>query len=228
MHKRLIICSIFATLALVGIFLFGQPIAALLQRVGGRSFAALKSKAAAGDYFPLRVGDSWTYRNTSGDGEYSLNVLNEEKQADGSIHYLVEMLSGVKIHSWFSKTNGWVLLHAERYPEHEGLEAQYKPARPYLQNPFVAGSKWEWNGRDYTQMERSESNQVVGFEKVTVPAGKFRAIKVVSEVTGGVTPMTKTSWYAEGVGLVESRTEGGKIKYGWELADYSFKNKASK
>jgi hypothetical protein len=191
------------------------------------SAAAEKVKPVAADYFPLRVGDSWTYRNTSGDGEYSLRVLSEEEQPDGSTRYLVEMLSGVKIHSWFSKNSGWVLMHGERYPEHEGLEVKYEPAKQYLQNPLVAGSKWGWKGKDYTQTERSENNQVVGFEKVTVPAGKFRAMKVVSQIEGAGAPMTKTCWYADGVGLVKSTTEAGQVKYGWELTNYSFK-KSSK
>lgn len=192
------------------------------------SAAAQKSKAPVPDYFPLRVGDSWTYRSASGDTEYSLKVLGEEKQADGTIRYLVEKLAGAKIHTLFSKASGWVLMHSERYPEHEGLEAKYEPARKYLQNPLVAGSKWGWNGKDYTQTELQENNQVVGFEKVTVPAGKFRAMKVVSQVAGGAARMTKTYWYADGVGLVKSMTEGGQIKYGWELADYSFKKKGRK
>jgi hypothetical protein len=190
------------------------------------SAAAEKPKPAGTDYFPLRVGDSWSYRNTSGDGEYSLTVVREEEQPDGSARYLVEMVSGVKVHSWFSKHSGWVLLHEERYPEHEGLEAKYEPARQYLQNPLVAGGKWDWKGKDYTQVERNEKHRVAGFEKITVPAGKFRAMKVVSQIEGGATPMTKTSWYAEGVGLIKSTTEGGQIKYGWELADYSFKKKS--
>ena len=187
------------------------------------SAAAEKSKPNGGDFFPLAVGNSWTYRSTNGDGEYSLKVLSEEKQPDGSARYLVEMLSGVRIHSWFSKNSGWVLMHGERYPEHEGLEVKYEPARQYLQNPLVAGSKWGWKGKDYTQTERNENYQVVGFEKVTVLAGKFRVMKVVSQVDGAATSMTKICWYADGVGLVKSTTQGGQIKYGWELANYSFK-----
>jgi hypothetical protein len=188
---------------------------------------AAKPKPAAGDYFPLRVGDSWNYRHTSGESEYSLKVLSEEKQPDGSSRYEVELLSGVKIISWFSKPSGWVLLHWQRYPEHEGLEAKYEPPKQYLQNPLVAGTKWEWQGKDHTQTEFIEKNQVVGFENVTVPAGKFRAMKVVTGVSGGAR-MTKTYWYAEGVGLVKSMTDGGQIKYGFELVDYSFQHKAPK
>jgi hypothetical protein len=183
-----------------------------------------KPPKAAADYFPLRVGDSWTYRNSE-QGGYTLKVTSEEPQAEGASRFVVELLSGVKILNTFSKADGWVLLHAERYPEHEGLEAKYEPPKQYLANPLTVGLKWEWSGKDPTQVEHGEKNSVVGVETVTVAAGKFRAMKVVSTVTGGATPMTRTNWYADGVGLVKSTTEGGQIKYGSELTEYSFKKK---
>lgn len=182
---------------------------------------------ATADYFPLRVGDSWTYRNTE-EGGYTLKVLSEEPQEGGPVRYVVEFRSGVIIQNIFSKAGGWVLFHAERYPEHEGLKATYEPPKQYLPNPLVAGQKWEWTGKDPTQVEHQEKSRVVSFENVTVAAGKFRAMKVVTEVGGGAIPMTRTSWYADGVGLVKSITDGGKIKYGSELTDYSFKKTPSK
>jgi hypothetical protein len=186
-----------------------------------------KGPKATADYFPLRVGDSWTYRNTE-EGGYTWKVLSEEPQEGGPVRYLVEFRSGVVIQNVFSKAGGWVLFHAESYPEYEGLKATYEPPKQYLPNPLVAGQKWEWAGKDPTQVEHRESSRAVGFENVTVPAGKFRAMKVVSEVSGGSAPMTKTSWYAEGVGLVKTTTEGGQSKYGSELTDYSFKKKPAK
>src|SRR5687768_15927558 len=51
--------------------------------------AAQKAKKPAADYFPLRVEDSWTYRNTADDSRYTLKVLSEEKQEDGSTRYFV-------------------------------------------------------------------------------------------------------------------------------------------
>jgi hypothetical protein len=126
------------------------------------SAVAQKPKTPVPDCFPLRVGDSWSYRSTSGDTQYSLKVLDQEKQADGTIRYLVEKLAGAKVQTLFSKASGWVLMHSERYPEHDGLEAKYEPARQYLQDPLVAGSKWEWNGKDDTLTEVRENNQVVG------------------------------------------------------------------
>ena len=201
---------------------------ALACLLAATATAEKKPKPPAGDFFPLRVGDSWNYRNTSGDSQYSVKVLNEEKQGDGSSRYEVELLAGVQIRKFFSKPSGWVLLHAERYPEHEGLEAKYEPPKQYLQNPLVPKFKWEWRGKDYTNTEVTESSEVIGFENVSVPAGKFRAMKIVSKVTGGAAVMTKTYWYADGVGLVKTTTDAGEIKYGSELIDYSFKKNAKK
>jgi hypothetical protein len=180
---------------------------------------------AKADFFPLRVGDSWTYKNTE-EGGYTLKVLSEEPpQEGGPVRYVVELRSGVVIQNVYSKTVDWVLFHSESYPEHEGLKAIYEPPKQYLPNPLTAGQKWEWTGKDPTQVEHHESSRVIGFENVTVAAGKFRAMKVVSEVSGAATPMTRTCWYAEGVGLVKTTTQGGQIKYGSELTDYSFKKK---
>jgi hypothetical protein len=187
-----------------------------------------EAKSPAADFFPLRVDYSWRYRNTSDDSQFTYKVLKETKEPDGSIRYLVEMLAGVQVHRYFSKPEGWVLLHFEQYPEHQGLEAKYEPPKQYLQNPLVPGFKWKWNGKDYTQQEWAEDNTVAEFEEVTVPAGKFRAMKLISLVTGAAHPMTRTYWYAEGVGLIKTTTEAKTMSYGSELVDYSFKKEDKK
>jgi hypothetical protein len=193
------------------------------------SAAAKKPDPAkpARDYFPLRVGDTWTYRNSE-EGEYTLKVLSEEPRGSEPVRYTVELVSGVKILNTYSKVPGWVLLHGQRYVEHEGLEAKYEPALQYLANPLVAGQKWESVGKDPTQVEYRESSRVIGSENVTVAAGKFRAMKVVTEITGGGASKTRTNWYADGVGLVKSTTKAGQIRYGSELTEYSFKKKPAK
>ena len=195
----------------------------------GYGASAKKPKPAkhAVDYFPLRVGDSWTYRNNEAGG-YTLKVVSEEPLAGNPSRFVVELLSGVKIIYTFSKVEGWVLFHSENYPEHEGLQATYDPPKQYLPDPLVVGREWRWSGKDPTQVEHQESSRVVGVEEVTVPAGKFRAMKVVTEMTGGGAAKTRTDWYADGVGLVKSNTDGGQIKYGSELTDYSFKKTSAK
>jgi len=200
------------------------PILLVTLTVVTLSAAPKKTPPRPADYFPLRVGDSWTYRNDTGETEFSQKIISEEKQADGSVRYLLERLAGAKVLTWFSKTGGWVLMHKESYPEHEGLEATYEPPKQHLQNPLEKGFKWTWSGKDYTQVATEESYEVIGFDNVSVVAGKFRAMKVVSHIKGSGA-LVRTTWYADGVGLVKSTTEGGQIKYGFELIDYSFKNK---
>jgi hypothetical protein len=181
-----------------------------------------KPGAPVRDYFPMRVGDSWTYRQEESDAEYTVKVLSAEKQADKSVRYLLEKQAGAQFQSWYSKINGWVLMHAEAYVEQQ-QKSTYEPARQFLKNPLVAGEKWTWTGKTVTNADVTEFNEVVGAETVKVPAGTFRAMKVVSKVDDGGAVVTKTYWYAAGVGLVKTTTEGGQIKYGWELKDYSFK-----
>ena len=186
------------------------------------------NRVAALDYFPLRVGDSWKYRMIDNDTEYTVKVLSAEKQLDGTLLYLLEKQAGVIIHDWYSKMNGWVLIHREAYEGQEGLNVKYQPPKQYLKNPLVAGDKWNWKGKSITQTEMEEHNEVMGVEVVKVPAGTFRATKIISRVSDGEAVMQKTYWYADGVGLVKSMTEGGQLKNGWELVDYSFKKVGAK
>jgi hypothetical protein len=201
------------------------PALALLLPLLAQSAAAQRPASRAADYFPLRVGDSWTYRINEDETQFTVKVLSAEKQADGTMLYLVEKLAGVQIHSWHSKPFGWVLTHKEAYPQQDGLHVEHQPAKQQLKNPLVAGQKWTWKGKGIGGLDLLEINEVFGPERVTTQAGTFRAIKVVSKVTDGDSGVTRTNWYADGVGLVKSQTESATLKYGWELVDYSFKPK---
>jgi hypothetical protein len=182
--------------------------------------AAQKARTGTGDFFPLRAGDSWKYRHSEG-SEFTIKVLEAEKQTDGATRFKVEIQSGLQVFYWYSKTKGWVFMHGKVYPEQEGVKANYDPPKQHLKNPLVTGEKWSWKGMSEVGMETSENYEVIGPETVTVPAGVFRAMKVVGRIADG--DALRTDWYAEGVGLVKSTTEGRGLKYGWELADYSFK-----
>lgn len=188
---------------------------------------AQKTQLLPPDYFPLRVGDSWKYRSTTADGkqsEFTIKVLSDEKQSDTTSRYLVETLTTFQpIHDWYSKPNGWVLMHRIAYPKNEALKADYQPVKQYLKNPLSVGSAWEWKGTGMMGVEIEESSRVTGSELVEVPAGKFQAMKVETKVIQGGTPVTKTYWFANWVGMVKSMTDTGSVKSTTELLDYSFK-----
>lgn len=191
------------------------------------TITAAAQKAPAQDYFPLRVGDSWTYRTSADSSEFTVKVLSEEKQADGTIAYLLERKAGALVHTWYSKANGWVNILREAYPEHEGLMVHHDKPKLLLKVPLAPGAKWTWAGKSTTLVDMTESSKVVGFERVVVPAGTFRAMKVETQISEGAGALLRTFWYADGVGLIKTWSEAGQIKYGFELVDYSFK-KATK
>jgi hypothetical protein len=188
---------------------------------------AQKPQEPPPDYFPLRVGDWWKYRSTTADNkqsEFTLKVLSNEKQGDGTNLYLVETLNAFQpIHDWYSKPGGKVLMHRIAYPKNEALKADYQPIKLYLKNPLSAGASWEWKGKGMMGVDIEESSRVLGTEAVEVPAGKFQAMKVETKVIQGGMPVTKTYWFANWVGMVKSMTDTGTVKSTTELLDYSFK-----
>lgn len=177
------------------------------------------SSSSSKDYFPLTVGDSWKYRSTTADGkqsEFTIKVLNEAKE-NGNTLYLVETVSTFQpIHDWYSKPTGWVLMHRQEYVK-TGQKAEYQPTKQFLKNPLTSGDSWQWKGKGMMGLEIDESNEVSGPENVTVPAGKFAAMKVTTKVVQGGAPVTKLYWYAPGIGLVKSMTDTGSVKSTTEL-----------
>ena len=201
--------------------------ALLMMSLALLAVMAQKPQEPPPDYFPLRVGDSWKYRSTTADGkqsEFTIKVVSADKQGDGTNLYLVETLTTFQpIHDWYSKPSGQVQMHRIAYPKNEALKADYQPVKLYLKNPLTVGSSWEWKGKGMMGVEIEESSRVTGTEAVEVPAGKFQAMKVETKVIQGGTPVTKTYWFANWVGLVKSMTDTGSVKSTTELLDYSFK-----
>lgn len=188
---------------------------------------AAKAKEPPPDYFPLRVNDWWSYRSTTADGkvsEFTMKVTGSEQATSGTI-YLVEIQSAWPIHEWYSKPDGAVMWHRERFPKNQNMEVAFTPTRQYLKNPLAAGATWSWKGSGMMGTPIEETSTVSGPESVTVPAGSFKAMRVDSRVTQGGAQVAKSYWYANWVGLVKSTTESGGVKSTTELVDYSFKKR---
>lgn len=189
---------------------------------GGSSSSGGGGLAGADDYFPLAVGDSWKYRSTTADGkqsEFTIKVLSDDKE-NGNPMYLVETVSTFQpIHDWYSKSGGWVLMHRQEYVK-TGMKSEYQPTKQFLKNPLKSGDSWQWKGKGMMNLDINESNEVSGPESVTVPAGTFQAMKVMTKVVQGGAPVTKTYWYAGGVGMVKSMTDTGAVKSTTELLEY--------
>jgi hypothetical protein len=174
------------------------------------------------NYFPLSVNAVWKYKfttSTGGEFEFTQKMIEAEKQDDGSTWYKLELVSTQSIYTWFSESDGWVLMHREKSDTYDGM---YKPVKKYLKNPMFPGDTWEWKGKrpGATEVDLEESNQVGEIEEIVVPAGTFKAIKVVTEVVQAGAPVKKTYWYADGVGFVKGVIDSGSFKSTSELVEF--------
>ena len=96
---------------------------------------------------------------------------------------------------------------------------------PRVIYPLQPGTKVHWEGRlkvAWVDKPIIFDGEVVGFEEIDVPAGKFHCIKLHYHEKRGKEVIDEDAWYAEGVGQV--KYDGGQ--YVKELKSYSRGNAA--
>jgi hypothetical protein len=144
-------------------------------------------------YYPLRTGSQWTYR--SGNQQVVLRVTKPDKVND-VVCFVLET----------KRTDGLPIT------EHLGVQKdgiyRYKamafPLTPpvcVLKLPPTKGATWELNSRMGAEpiVGKSALDEV----EVTVPAGKFAAKAVTTELQRGEQKFTITTYFARGVGMVK-------------------------
>lgn len=183
-----------------------------------------QKKIVPPDYFPLAVGYWWQYKNVEKGWDFTIKVTGTEKIGD-ILCYKLETTAAndkVMIIQYYSKTEGKVLEIKQVYASSNN-EAVFEPSKEYLHNPLKTGDSWIWKGKGMMSIDIEESNAVGNFEKITVPAGTFSAVKVSTDVKQGGQDVKKEYYYAPCVGLIKSHTDSGGIKSTLELVKYNLK-----
>ncbi|KAI9131343.1 hypothetical protein [Acaryochloris sp. CCMEE 5410] len=195
------------------------------------------------DYFPLKVGDWWQYQTVDVEAsvygpvteKVKLSVVSQERQAEGTLLYVIGTSSINKpselfSREWYSKPAGQVLAHRKEYPQwsKENRGFSFDPPHIELKNPLQPGDSWVWEGKGFFGVYTSESSKVVASETVVVPAGEFLAMKIETLERILNSEQKIISWYADGVGLVKSERYSNyksskPAASTTELQDYSFR-----
>jgi hypothetical protein len=213
-------------------FTGGQPAAVASQPTASASQPTLPAPSSSApcqvDYFPVKVGASWTFSGKSVAGSYTrvstITGMGTDNFQDQSVLTDSNGKQVATAESWNCSSAGLVQLGGPLAATLQGLVegATMKTIStvgvtiPTHINP---GDTWSQD----TQLELTTPNgtisgtinysfQAVGPEQVTVPAGTFNAMKVhvtsssKSQISG--IPVTITSdgfdWFASGVGRVKS------------------------
>lgn len=178
------------------------------------------------NYMPMRWKYSWKYKTKTADGietAFSVEDIHDIRKDDGAIwhQYQTETSPTQKFTDIYSHANGFVVDNHVEY-SNGAMKADFIPPKPILKMAPEVGDNWVWTGKGMMGTELTEKFQVLAFEEVTVPAGKFKTVKVQSDAISNNQKALKIYWYGANVGLVKSYTESGPIKSTTELVSYVF------
>jgi len=170
------------------------------------------------DYYPLAVGDDWSYQSTVGNMEIKITTV---RMVTGGVQCYVNQIifQNYVVEEQCLAWQGKQLIIYQRVIG--SLDLQLTPPQVELDTPLKVGKQWTWSGTYLNYLTHETETgvttcQVTGEETVAVPAGTFSAYVVtVALNVYGPYPSTATQrfWFAKGVGAVKEidsfYTEGG-------------------
>jgi len=176
-------------------------------------------------FFPISTGTAWTYRTIHKETKetFDMNVVIEGPWKDGGTSGVIMTQKDKrgKMRQFLTENEKGVFmvklgLSKSYTPE---VTTHFAPAVPYMIFPLVPGTKIHWEGLlkiAWVDKPIVYDGQVVGWEEIEVPAGKFHCIRVYFHEKRGEEVIDETAWYASGVGQV--KYDGGQ--YIKELKSY--------
>ena len=179
------------------------------------------SSVFAGPVIPIEPGTTWRYNMTEEVGK-GLDLSNVKTDASGKIRlpvlYRLEGTEDVdgkellkfEMHRADTITNTDLLTVDEHgiicwaRVNLDGELIKFIPPQTIIAAPLKKGAAWNFDGRA-GELKVQQNYNVLGEEKIDVPAGNFQVFRIHGEQT---TPnrMTIDRWFAPGVGIVKDVT----------------------
>jgi hypothetical protein len=172
------------------------------------SVALARSLPYVPDYFPSGLGSEWHYdvKPEGSPTTKTKNVISKNTPlAGGGEDIEVTTTTPTESKSFYHKVAGWVILLKVDMPA-ASYVMDYEEDKKELMNPLAIGKGWNYKGTA-GGMELTQEWKIVGTESVTVPAGKYSAVKVESKSNFGGNAIKYTYWYVDRIGSVKSISE---------------------
>src|SRR4026209_2846855 len=179
------------------------------------------SSVFAAQVIPTAPGTTWRYYMTEEIGK-GLNVSNVKADADGKIRlpvlYRLEGTEDVdgkdllkfEMHRADTITNTDLLTVDEHgitcwaRVNLDGELVKFNPPQTMIAAPLKKGSAWDFDGLA-GELKVEQEYDVLGEEKIDVPAGEFQAFRIHGEQTAP-NRMLIDRWFVPGVGIVKDVT----------------------
>jgi virginiamycin B lyase len=169
------------------------------------------SLADVSTYFPLTSGNSWTYQKngvggftrTVSAGIYSINGVSTKliQYSDGYQAYYTNDSNGVREHREYDPSTATTVTLS---PPLIFANSQSKLGFPLGSSGTASGTQ---GGYPFS-FSYSCNSTPEALDFITVPAGKFWAVRIYTSVELGGVLSTQTNWVADGLGAVKT-VEGG-------------------
>jgi hypothetical protein len=193
----------------------GILLAAIVLSLGIYYAWAAEPGVDGAGYYPLKAGNKWAYKETFSDGA----VIHHQEDVFGDGQDTVRVVLArngayfAEIHYRLTDEGIFKTKVISAY----GVDDS-KPVQKVLPARISAGYTWNWESEN---KKAKETAKVVGFEKVTVPAGTFDAVLV--QYTGNAedgTEYTDKTWFVKGIGYVKNVSVVKGETTTMELTDY--------
>jgi hypothetical protein len=183
---------------------------ALAVLAGLTALALCQGRQPETSYFPLQAGTKWTYRF---DGMKVLVQVSHLAPAGAMAYALLETFA-----------DGTVLSREQVAVAEDGVYRctlggeKYDPPVCILKAPPQTAAKWTFESKFHGETQKGMATQDQA--EVTVPAGKYKAVRVQSLYKSDEQDVAVTCWYAAGVGLVKQVLRTGAAELTLELEQF--------
>jgi hypothetical protein len=167
------------------------------------------TKSKTGDYYPLKVGNKWTFEVDAGAGQKVVmtSVIAAEENSDGKPLARLE----VYINGQKAGATEHLMTNKDGVFRVKFNNVEFTPPLCMLKYPLKAGQSWEIKTSARGQQLDVSCRQGAE-EDVQVPAGKYHAVPCTIQVTqptpqGVPMKIVTTYWFVENVGFVKQKIE---------------------
>jgi len=164
-----------------------------------------------------RAGDRWVYSWTAGDQRGSKVVDVAQLRDVGGARYYVVSTAMLQHYYTLDLQWAWAV-----NPADSKVIARAVPAQPHFVWPLEVGKSWGHRGVFEDQASRetlNETYRVVAFEQVEIPAGSFRAFRILrdagSQGSDEYWYAPEVHWYVKWIG------RRGKAEFQELLQEYA-------
>jgi hypothetical protein len=188
------------------------------------------------DYMPQTVGSKWTMKTTGAQGEETITyevLAVRDVEGQQALPIVMKTAAGdIRSGTLESVSPDKLVIFGTLFAR-RGAEAGTEPTTTLYQPAASLPGTWRVGQSEERQLKSSRGDQQVditlklelaGVESVTVPKGTFAdCLKLVYTTSFGQFQMTRTVWYAKGVGMVKTEQpgRGGGAPRVAELTDYA-------